>query len=96
MCQQVSPTSVPVNQQKHVINETVALCLLLQVEKAPVVVKTGVSKGDAEAMKKQLEAGRAQNMVSLVAAACSWVCSMGMGVGRAADCLVQQHSTQSM
>jgi hypothetical protein len=28
-----------------------------QVEKAPVVVKTSVSKGDAEAMKKQLEAG---------------------------------------
>jgi hypothetical protein len=29
----------------------------VQVEKSPVVVKTGVSKGDAEAMKKQLEAG---------------------------------------
>lgn len=28
-----------------------------QVEKAPVVVKTGVSKADAEAMKKQLETG---------------------------------------
>jgi hypothetical protein len=31
--------------------------LLLQVEKAPVVIKTGVSKADAEAMQKQLEAG---------------------------------------
>lgn len=33
--------------------------LLLQVEKAPVVIKTGVSKADAEAMQKQLEAGEA-------------------------------------
>jgi hypothetical protein len=32
---------------------------MLQVEKAPVVIKTGVSKADAEAMQKQLEAGEA-------------------------------------
>lgn len=29
----------------------------LQVEKAPVVIKQAVSKADAEALKKQLEAG---------------------------------------
>jgi hypothetical protein len=32
---------------------------MLQVEKAPVVIKTGVSKADAAAMQKQLEAGEA-------------------------------------
>jgi hypothetical protein len=31
--------------------------MVLQVEKAPVIIKTGVSKADAEAMQKQLEAG---------------------------------------
>lgn len=32
-------------------------CAGSQVEKAPVVIKGGVSKADAEAIKKQLEAG---------------------------------------
>ena len=34
-----------------------AFVLWLQVEKAPTVIKTGVSKADAEELKKKLEAG---------------------------------------
>lgn len=41
----------------------------LQVEKAPVVVKSGVSKADAEAMQKQLEAGAVHQ------AATVWLCT---------------------
>ena len=33
--------------------------LLLQVEKAPVTVKTGLKKEEAEELKKKLEAGTA-------------------------------------
>lgn len=53
----------------HLAGVQVSTCPVLscpcgcpQVEKSPVVVKTSVSKGDAEAMKKQLEAGRWQKL----------------------------------
>lgn len=50
-----------------VTNSTTCVTVL-QVEKSPVVIKTGVSKGDAEAMKKQLEAGGQDRVVLL----CGW------------------------
>jgi hypothetical protein len=49
--------------------------MLLQVEKAPVVVKAAVSKADAESMKKQLEAGASwpADRVGARGSASSWL-----------------------
>lgn len=64
-----------------VTNSTTCVTVL-QVEKSPVVIKTGVSKGDAEAMKKQLEAGGQDRVVLL----CGWRWGffVGQGLGQGA------------
>jgi hypothetical protein len=61
-----------------VTNSTTCVTVL-QVEKSPVVIKTGVSKGDAEAMKKQLEAGGQDRVVLLCGWRWGFFCGPGAG-----------------
>lgn len=54
----------------------------MQVEKAPIVIKSGLSKADAEAMQKQLEAGEHLHTVD----SCSQCTAAAAGV-RGTQCL---------